>query len=80
MKQEDIVCRCLTRLTPLFQMLYYQSTTTLYSRCKLSSLYSPGLRVALHTSKGNFTTIYICTMRSKISSTNGESITSEQYT
>ena len=24
--------------------------------------------------------IYICTMRSKISSTNGESITSEQYT
>ena len=58
MKQEDIVCRRLTRLTPLFQMLYYQSTTTLYSRCKLSSLHSPGLLVALQTSKGNFTTVF----------------------
>ena len=43
MKQEDIVCRCLTCLTPLFQMLHYKITNTLYSRCKLSSSYSPGL-------------------------------------
>ena len=64
MKQEDIVCRCLTRLTPLFQMLYYKSTTTLYSRCKISSLYSPGLRVALHTLKGNFTTLFVWNLAS----------------
>ena len=64
MKQKDIVCRCLTRLTPLFQMLYYKGTTTLYSRCKLSSSYSPGLRVALHTSKDNFTTVFVWNLAS----------------
>ena len=64
MKQEDIVCRCLTRLTPLLQMLYYKLTTTLYFLCKLSSSYLPGLRVALHTSKGNFTTVFVWNLAS----------------
>ena len=64
MKQEDIVCRCLTRLTSLFQMLYYKITNTLYSRFKLSSSYSPGLRVAFHTSKGNFTTVFVWNLAS----------------
>ena len=64
MNEKDIVCRCLTRLTPLFQMLYYKSTTTLYSTCKLSSSYSPGLRVALLTLKGNFTTVFVWNLAS----------------
>ena len=58
MKQKDIVCRCLTRLTPLFQMLYYKSTATLYSRCKLSSSYSPVYMYIL--SEQTHICMYIC--------------------